>query len=874
MASKADISAGRAFVRLYLKNDMSAQLTRGLKASSAKLRKFGRSAMMMGRQIAIAGAVMTAPFVLATRTFAQFDDAMREVGAVTQATGAAFDALTDKAKKLGATTSFTAVQVALLMAELGRAGFVPDQIDQMTGAVLSLARATKTEGAEAAGIMATAIRQFGLEAKDASRVADVLTTGANKSFNTLESLGESLKFAGPVARDFNMSLEDTVAVLGTLGNVGIKGTMAGTTMRRILLATGAEAEKLKRIFGVEFLDAAGNARPLVDTLQDIADATRNLGTGERAAKFKEAFGLRGITGASAIGRNITGTRELRDAIAEAGGVAAKTAAEMDAGLGGAFRILKSAVEGVQIAIGEALSPTLMKLSKFITEAARSSIKWVESNKGMVVAAAKAAAVVTALGATLILLGATSWAIGAGIAAAVASVQALGVALTFLAAHPAILTLSVVAALVIALDRALHNANKRTAELSDGMSKLRQAGDELRATDTALLDRLDDLTSVHKLTTREMNEAETIIKTLSQRYGDLGVSVDTATGKLTKLTDAQKTATKEQMKADAQAALRREIGEKQMNLGEMTEELKSLGKTPLSPVRNVIDWLTGQTKGRVAELSEQAKAELDALDLLYDRLRKLRSGDKGAVTGGATAAGGGEEAALATDEAVAFRERKLREIEALRIAAINDQHTRQLAVENALHEREKRLAEELGGTEKGLEDTRHARAMANIEAEHNLRKRNARDDDFDAFLQTGADAQARKKAVEEDISSQIARLTIETGGGTEQEKRQQILNMEHMQALQDAASQGVGFQGQERINELFDLKRQQARQEASSASVAPRLTATFSAAAARISGFQPGGGPEKRMADGIASIAKSNDEIVRQNERAEARWRIP
>ena len=73
------------------------------------------------------------------------------------------------------------------------------------------------------GIMAATIRQFGMEAGEATRVADGLTAAANKSFNTVESLGEALSYAGPVAANANMSLEETLAILGTLGNMGIQG---------------------------------------------------------------------------------------------------------------------------------------------------------------------------------------------------------------------------------------------------------------------------------------------------------------------------------------------------------------------------------------------------------------------------------------------------------------------------------------------------------------------------------------------------------------------------------------------------------------------------------------------------------------------------
>ncbi len=116
------------------------------------------------------------------------------------------------------------------MTELGRAGFSPKQIEEMTGAVMNLARATGTDATVSSGIMSATIRQFSLEATDAVRVSDRLTAAANMSFNSVESLGEALQYAGPVAADANMSLEETLAVLGTLGNLGIQGSEAGTAL--------------------------------------------------------------------------------------------------------------------------------------------------------------------------------------------------------------------------------------------------------------------------------------------------------------------------------------------------------------------------------------------------------------------------------------------------------------------------------------------------------------------------------------------------------------------------------------------------------------------------------------------------------------------
>ena len=281
MAGRGDISAGRAFVELYVK---SAQFTSQLSAMSAKWQKFGADLQAMGRTIATAGALSLLPIGLATKRFAEFDDQMRTVQAVSGSSAAELAKLTAKARQLGAETSFTAVQVGELMAELGRAGFNAGEVDAMTAAVLNLARATGTDAKLSAGIMAASLRQFQMDSGEAGRVSDALTIAANKSFNSVETLGESLSYAGPVAAQFGMSIEDTLAILGGLGNVGIQGSNAGTAVRRLLTITGAEAAKLKDIFGVNFVDAAGNARPLVDTLEEVNAATKGLGTAARAAR--------------------------------------------------------------------------------------------------------------------------------------------------------------------------------------------------------------------------------------------------------------------------------------------------------------------------------------------------------------------------------------------------------------------------------------------------------------------------------------------------------------------------------------------------------------------------------------------------------------
>ncbi|MGV3483371.1 MAG: phage tail tape measure protein, partial [Planctomycetaceae bacterium] len=397
----SQVKAGAAYVELTTKN---SAFLKGLAAAKAKLQEFGNSTKLVGMKMLGIGTAATAPIAASVTVFASFDDAMLAVKGVTQATADEFVKLRDKAKQLGATTSYSASEVASLMTELGRAGFKPDQLIEMTGAVMDMARATGTDATLASGIMAATIRQFGLEATDATRVADGFTAAANKTFNSVEALGEAFQYAGPVAADANMSLEETLAVLGALGNVGIQGSEAGTALRRLLTLSAAEADKFSKVFGVATADAAGNTRPLIDVLGDVASATKNLPTGERMAKFNEVFGLLGITSASAIGKSVVDTRALYQELLNINGVASSTAKEMDSGIGGAFRILKSSLEGVAIAIGESLSGSLQTMTQAMSGALSGLIKWIEKNQTAVKTAAKIAVAIMAAGAALIGIG--------------------------------------------------------------------------------------------------------------------------------------------------------------------------------------------------------------------------------------------------------------------------------------------------------------------------------------------------------------------------------------------------------------------------------------------------------------------------------------
>lgn len=437
--SRADVMAGRAYVSLYTKGDA---LTRGLQKAKDELNHFGSQMLAIGASIIASTATIAAPIAFATKTFAGFDDAMRSVGAVSRASAAELKSMTKTAEHLGETTSFTAVQVAELMTELGRAGFQPDEINAMTQSVMNLARATGTDATRASQIMSASIRQFGLDGTHAARVSDVLTTAANSTFNTVDALGESMKFAGPVAKSLGLSLEDTVAILGTLGNVGLQGSEAGTALRRLSVISAATGEKLKATFNISNVDAAGKLKPLVQILGEIGAVTDKLPVAERVEKMNAAFGLLGITSATVLSGTAGDTRALADELRNAGGAADKTAKQMDAGLGGTFRIIMSAAEGLEMALGEALAGSLQGITRGITELIGVATHWVKKSPELINVFATITAAVGAAGVALVLYGirmkATAVLVSAvsvvyQVAAAVAAAAwyAVGVAFTIL-----------------------------------------------------------------------------------------------------------------------------------------------------------------------------------------------------------------------------------------------------------------------------------------------------------------------------------------------------------------------------------------------------------------------------------------------------------
>ncbi len=493
------IRAGRAFVELSADN---TKFMRALRNAENQLKQFGSRIKEIGRGMMSLGLAGSVPLALSTKMFASFDDQMRATKAVTNATAAEFDAVTEKAKFLGRTTSYTASQVAGAMTELGRMGFSPLEINASIQSILDLARGTGTDLAEAALIASGALRSFNLDAARMTDVVDVLMATANNSAQTLVDLGESMKYAAPVAAEFGLSLRDTAKALGTMAQFTIKGAMAGTSLRNIMLRMANPAiQKTLKGIGVSVADTAGNMRPLADILGDVGVALGKVPQVERLGLLDQIFGMRAVTGGSKL--TTESFERLNDAIDNFAGTARRTAAEMDSGIGGAFRILWSAVEGVALAVGDKLAGPITVIAKKLTSVNEKIADWIDNHKTIVRVIGFTVAGLVVAGAALMAFGIGITFIGKALTAVLFPFRAMlgtfklltGAAL--LLANPFVAAAAVIGTFGIVLANATGLTEKAVSFIINKLQSLKQKyGAAFDAFKSALLD--GDVTKAAKI----------------------------------------------------------------------------------------------------------------------------------------------------------------------------------------------------------------------------------------------------------------------------------------------------------------------------------------------------------------------------------------
>lgn len=339
-----------------------------------------------------------------------FGEQMSAVQAVTrlEKDDPRFQMLKEQAKQLGRATSFNSTQVAGGQEFLARAGFTPEAISSSMGDILALAKANRVELSRSADIVSNIAGTFRIDPEaegNVTRLADLLTATSTRANVNLEMLGETMKHLGQ-AEGLNLSLEQAAAMAGLLGNIGIQGSEAGTTLRAMLTRLAAptgEAQKAIKELGLEVTDSYGDLRQIPDILADIHDATNTMGNAQRAAYLKEIFGEEPGSGMAQLieQQGKAGINKLVDILKNVQGENQKTADTMGDNVAGDLKSLRSAWEGISNVLTETNKGPLRSTIQTLRDMVRGIGDWMEQNPeitaGLVIFAAVLATVVTVLG---------------------------------------------------------------------------------------------------------------------------------------------------------------------------------------------------------------------------------------------------------------------------------------------------------------------------------------------------------------------------------------------------------------------------------------------------------------------------------------------
>ncbi|NWD70761.1 phage tail tape measure protein [Pseudomonas gingeri] len=315
-----------------------------------------------------------------------FDASMSKTQAITRLDKGSEDlkALRDQARELGGSTMFTAGQASDAQGFLGMAGFDPKAIKAAMPGMLNLAAAGGAELAETADIASNIMSGLGMTADQMDKLGDVLVGTFTRANTDLRMLGETMKYAAPMARTYGVDLETAAAMAGKLGDAGLQGSMGGTAlssiMNRLAAPPKAAAKALDKL-KIQTADAQGNLRPLPDILKEIHDKTANMGTAAKGGLFKAIAGEEAVKGMAQL-VDQAGSGELQKLIAtlrQTQGEANKTAKVMADNLKGDITTLKSAWADLGIEIEEQQDGVLRDLVKSITEIIGTVKNWAREN---------------------------------------------------------------------------------------------------------------------------------------------------------------------------------------------------------------------------------------------------------------------------------------------------------------------------------------------------------------------------------------------------------------------------------------------------------------------------------------------------------------
>lgn len=333
-----------------------------------------KAMVMVGGAIAGAGIIVGKFGADSIKKFMEFEKEMLNVKAITGATESDFKNLSDMAKKMGAETAFTASESAQALKFMATAGFNANQSIASLPALLQLASAGATDLAATADIVTDNISAFGMMSKDTNVLAkntqifaDVVAKASSSANVDILTLGESFKYAAASATAMGYDLQNTTALISVLGDSGLKGSTAGTTLNSMFNDMSNKAKKGSisvNKTNISIQDSAGNFRKMQDILSDVNKATSKLTDVQKKQALSSIFGVEAMKGVNIVmAKGKTAVDEFENSLNNSAGTAQKMANTQLGGLSGAMTLFDSTVDSILLSVGEQLAPSLQSLAE-------------------------------------------------------------------------------------------------------------------------------------------------------------------------------------------------------------------------------------------------------------------------------------------------------------------------------------------------------------------------------------------------------------------------------------------------------------------------------------------------------------------------------
>ncbi|HEY8390101.1 MAG TPA: phage tail tape measure protein [Clostridia bacterium] len=377
-----------------------SSLSNGLKTAQKTLKNAASNITKIGSKLT---ASLTVPIAALGNKIVSlskdFEQSMANAGSVSNATAEELARMKDIAREMGAKTVFSASDAADALYYMASAGYKVDQMASAIEPTLNLASATQNDLAFTTDTVVAALNQFGLKAESADRVANVFAAAIGYSQATLDNLGTSMSYVGPVAHSLGYSIEETSGALSVLYNAGYDGSMAGTSLRQALVSLMNPTSSAKKIFEELNIDLK-NLDPTTNSFADILDTLSKSGI--TTAQAMEVFGARAGPGMLALfSAGGDAVREMTDAITGTNSANEMAAMQLDT-LQGEYAELESQVEEIALQFGDILIPIIRELiQKYITPLLIKIMSLSDGTRKQIVTIALLAA---AIGPLLLVLG--------------------------------------------------------------------------------------------------------------------------------------------------------------------------------------------------------------------------------------------------------------------------------------------------------------------------------------------------------------------------------------------------------------------------------------------------------------------------------------